>query len=36
MTVFIDPVIGAALVAGLLPILPGLPCLTNQQENKRP
>lgn len=26
MTVFIDPVIGAALVAGLLPILPGLPC----------
>ena len=28
MTVFIDPVIGAALVAGLLPILPGLPCPT--------
>lgn len=28
MTVFIDPVIGAALVAGLLPILPALPCPT--------
>ena len=28
MTVFIDPVIGAAIAAGLLPILPALPCPT--------
>ena len=27
-TVYIDPIHGAALVAGLLPILPGLPCPT--------
>ena len=26
--VFIDPIHGAALTAGLLPILPGLPCPT--------
>ena len=35
-TVYIDPIHGAALVAGLSPILPSLPCLTNQQENERP
>jgi hypothetical protein len=28
MTVYIDPIHGAALTAGLLPILPGLPCPT--------
>ena len=27
-TVYIDPIHGAALTAGLLPILPGLPCPT--------
>jgi hypothetical protein len=36
MTVYVDPVIGAAVVHLGLPILPGLPCLTNQQENERP